>query len=129
MLYNVCLNQFFDIFFDNLSTLGKSCDFFSKYLKPHAHALSEMGLFSLFFCFFLLFFYYILKMNWANFWKLLMSSGNFQTWLISVSSSTPKNLLQGKSQRNKNVRHLVLYNFCFDIFFVSALLKRLLPKN
>ena len=62
----------------------------------------------------------LLKVNWADFWKFIVSRGNFQKWFISEPPRFPPKLPTRINPRSKNLCILVLYNFYFNNFFVSA---------
>ena len=129
MPYNVSLNQYFE-FFTTTDHTRRKLQLVQYIPPPH---FKKRGCSRISFVLHCSGKYYakqpLLKVNWTDFWKLFVSCANFQTWFISEPPRSPPKHLRRKSQRSKNLCIIVLYNFCFNTFFINTFLKKLFPKN
>ena len=133
MLCNVCLKPFSEFFTSTDLRLREAAIFLAEPPIPPTLTLRTGGCSRISLVLHCNWKYYakqpLLKVNWANFWKLFVSWRNFQTWLISAPSSSPPKYPRRKSHWSKKLYILVIYNFCSNIFFVSGLFKKLFSKN
>ena len=70
-----------------------------------------------------------LKKELSWFLKIICVNQKFSKWLISTCLSSSQNLLDEKNHRKENLHLLVLYNFGYNIFFISAVFEKLLLKK
>ena len=67
------------------------------------------------------------ELSW--FFKIIYVNGKFSLMTYLRMPQLPAKPSRRKSQKSQNVKLLKLYNFGINIFFVSALFKKLFPKN
>ena len=127
MLYNVCLNQFFEFLTQQIFARWK-LQFFLAYtpLQKRSHSHSFLVLHSSGK-------YYakqpLLNVNWADFWKSFVSWRNSKTWFIYGPPSPPPHLLREKVKEVKIFVFLCSTTFVLTFFFVNALFKKLMLKT